>query len=66
MFPPKPMLDGRIVGGKEIDITDAPWQVSLRRSGSHNCGASIISEKWILTAAHCVEYVPNRLKTSSI
>jgi len=49
---PKPRLDGRIVGGYEIDISDVPYQVSLQ-TGSHFCGGSIISEKWILTAAHC-------------
>lgn len=46
-------LDGRIVGGFEIDIKDVPWQVSLQTSGFHICGGSIISPKWILTAAHC-------------
>lgn len=53
--PKVPMLDGRIVGGSSADITSYPWQLSLRRSGSHSCGASIISSTWALTAAHCVE-----------
>lgn len=45
----------RIVGGYEIDITDAPHQVSLQSRGSHICGGSIISSKWVLTAAHCTD-----------
>nr|WCR76449.1 trypsin-like protein [Sitodiplosis mosellana] len=60
VYPPRPEFDGRIVGGFAINITQAPWQVSLQRNGSHGCGGSIISNTWIVTAAHCtVAYVNN-------
>uniref|UniRef100_T1H4I5 Peptidase S1 domain-containing protein n=1 Tax=Megaselia scalaris TaxID=36166 RepID=T1H4I5_MEGSC len=49
----KPRLDGKIVGGYKINIEDAPHQVSLQQGYGHICGGSIISSKWILTAAHC-------------
>ncbi|XP_059607796.1 trypsin-1-like [Phlebotomus argentipes] len=49
---PKPRLDGRIAGGYEIDIEDAPHQVSLQWP-DHVCGGSILSETFVLTAAHC-------------
>ncbi|XP_029727654.1 trypsin-7 [Aedes albopictus] len=42
-----------IVQGFDIDITAAPYQISLQILGRHRCGGSIISTTWVLTAAHC-------------
>ena len=44
----------RIIGGSPIEITSAPWQVLLRINGTTQCGGAIISDSWILTAAHCM------------
>jgi len=50
-----------IVGGHDVTAPGKyPWQISLEKSGKHLCGGAIISDSWILTAAHClVKYDPS-------
>jgi secreted trypsin-like serine protease len=45
----------RIVGGEPATHESWSWAVSLRVSGGHICGGSIISPLLIATAAHCIE-----------
>jgi len=47
------LLKSYVIGGIDGDIRDFPYQLSLRASDGHSCGASIISYKRGLTAAHC-------------
>ncbi|XP_046994223.1 trypsin delta-like [Schistocerca americana] len=49
-----PDVDERIVDGETVNITQYPWTVSLQFLTNHRCGGSIISPKWVLTAANVV------------
>jgi len=46
----------RIVGGQEAEVNEWPWMAAvmiLSETSNVFCGGSIISDEWILTAAHC-------------
>ncbi|XP_077098758.1 coagulation factor IXb isoform X2 [Siphateles boraxobius] len=47
----------RIVGGNEATPGEIPWQVVFLANVNKNvfCGGSLLSEEWVITAAHCVE-----------
>ena len=49
----------RIINGNEAKAHEYPWQVALVKAGGHSpiCGGSIISDRHVITAAHCTEDV---------
>jgi len=44
----------RIVGGTQASLNEWPWQVALMYGNSQFCGGSLINDRYVLTAAHCV------------
>ena len=48
------LLSERIVNGDDAVKNSWPWIVGVRMGG-FMCGGSILSEKWVITAAHCCE-----------
>ena len=52
----------KVVGGEDVEkIDDYPWMAALVASGIEDaydgffCGGTVMDDRWILTAAHCVE-----------
>ena len=56
----KATFDTKIIKGKSAIARDHPWQVALLNASipdplyAHFCGGTLITEQWVLTAAHCV------------
>jgi len=50
-----PSRHDKIYGGVEASPNQWPWMTAIFINGHSFCGGSIISERFILTAAHCIK-----------
>nr|XP_027227711.1 trypsin-1-like [Penaeus vannamei] len=55
----------RVVGGEDASLHEFPWQaLVLLPNDSSFCGGTLINERFVLTAAHCL--LPPELPTGSL
>lgn len=52
-----PEIINEIVGGTETQPYSRPYQVAMLYNGRQICGGTLISNQWVLTAAHCLDNV---------
>ncbi|KAJ1125857.1 hypothetical protein NDU88_004274 [Pleurodeles waltl] len=48
-----PVVSNRIVGGQDAAKGEWPWQASVQVNGKHVCGGTLITNRWVVSAAHC-------------
>lgn len=52
------LVDNKIVNGQEAKFGEYPWQILLKivtnKNATYLCGGSVLNERWVLTAGHCV------------
>ncbi|XP_075704027.1 transmembrane protease serine 9-like [Rhinoderma darwinii] len=54
-----PAYSERIIGGMDAAEGAWPWQVSVLYNRNPICGGSLISDQWVLSAAHCFDSSPS-------
>lgn len=64
-------LGNRILGGTRTELEEHPWAALLMYDTAKGriipkCGGSLINERYVLTAAHCIRNIPERWKLHSV
>ncbi|XP_041969718.1 CLIP domain-containing serine protease 2-like isoform X2 [Aricia agestis] len=65
-----PIEDDRVYGGERTSLFEMPWMVLLAydsaRGTKLSCGGSLITEWYVLTAAHCVSFLGTKLRLQEV
>ncbi|XP_034024908.1 coagulation factor VII [Thalassophryne amazonica] len=55
-------FNARIVGGFLEKRGGSPWQVLIHRSDGYGfCGGTLVSDRWVVSAAHCFQEEPHHV-----
>ena len=51
----KTLIQGqRVIAGTTATRGAWPWQILMLSNGRAGCGGTLVSNQWVVTAAHCV------------
>ncbi|XP_052890736.1 CLIP domain-containing serine protease B4-like [Anopheles moucheti] len=64
-------LSDRILGGQLTEIDEFPWTALIQfqkpdGSFGFHCGGSLINERYVVTAAHCIKRIPRSWKVHRV
>lgn len=51
----KPIISSRIFEGKQVTAEEFPYQVAILNQNKLLCGGTILNQKIVITAAHCID-----------
>lgn len=55
----------KILGGEKTGIFEYPWMAMIAYNRSNiiefKCSGAIINKRYVLTAAHCITFLPERM-----
>ena len=49
-----------------MNVTEAPWHVGIYQNGEQICGGTIVTERVVITAAHCFSQETNFVHTYDV